>query len=480
MAVLWAMALLGAAGTGWIYYEQLDGNLRRDKLNLGQKPMENSPNAAGQRSINVLVLGSDSRASKENRRLGGAAGESQRPPLADVQMLVHLSADRSNISVVSIPRDTLVRIPECQGPDGGKPFQPIRAKINASLARGGPGCTVATWFELTGIPIDHFIMADFAGVVDIADAIGGVPVCVDANIHSRGKGHGSGLKLKKGTTRIRGAQALQWLRTRYGFEDNGDIGRTHAQHMYMSSMVRELQTGLGSPRELMRLAEAATKTLTVDEGMGVKDLYELAQKLRRVPPERITSTTMPWMEDPQNNGHVLPMPGDAEKLFSLVRRDIALDGKPSKATKNTMGHDRRRANESVDVLVLNGTRTHNLPAVEGRARDISKQLVSKGFERAAVRSTPRRQRETTVTYPAGLSADALAVAEALDLPKAAVSEVSNATEITVVVGSDWRSGSTYPEAAQKSRDDERVPNSAAPLRADDRRACMKVNRYYTW
>ena len=148
-------------------------------------------------------------------------------------MLLHLSADRTNMSVVSMPRDTLLEIPKCTDPDTGKVYaaSSTPTMTNESLGRGGPGCTVATWEKLTGIHIDHFMMVDFAGVVSMADAIGGVPVCVDANIYSHtSDGHGSGLKLEKGTTYIKGEQALQWLRTRYGFEDGSDIARAKAQH----------------------------------------------------------------------------------------------------------------------------------------------------------------------------------------------------------------------------------------------------------
>lgn len=118
-------------------------------------------------------------------------------------MLLHLSADRSNMSVISMPRDTLLKMPKCTDPDTKKVYPATVGLVmtNISLGRGGPGCTVATWEKLTKIHIDHFMKIDFSGVVSMADAIGGVPVCVDANIYSKdSQGHGSGLKLKKGTT----------------------------------------------------------------------------------------------------------------------------------------------------------------------------------------------------------------------------------------------------------------------------------------
>ncbi len=244
-AVVLAVLILGTAGAGYLYYLRLNGNIKKDALNLGDnKVAAPTPNAAGQTPLNILLIGSDARDTEENQKLGGARETFGATPLADVQMLLHLSADRTNMSVVSMPRDTLVKIPKCTDPDDGKVYPATlgRTMTNQSLGHGGPGCTVATWQELTGIHIDHFIMVDFAGVVSMADAVGGVPVCVDANIHSRtSDGNGSGLKLEKGTTYIKGEQALQWLRTRYGFEDGSDLARAKAQHMYMNAMVRRLR-----------------------------------------------------------------------------------------------------------------------------------------------------------------------------------------------------------------------------------------------
>ncbi len=160
-----------------------------------------------------------------------------------------------------------------------------------------------------------------------ADAIGGVPVCVDANLHSRtSDGKGSGLKLKKGTTEIKGEDALAWLRTRYGFGDGSDIARAKAQHMYMNSLVRKLRenTGLSSPNKLRNLAEEATEALTVDEELAsVAELYALAEELKKVAPNRTTMATMPWIWSPSDHNRVEPKPDDAEQLFRLVREDIA-------------------------------------------------------------------------------------------------------------------------------------------------------------
>ncbi|WP_372408046.1 LCP family protein [Streptomyces luteireticuli] len=508
-ALCLAVLVLAVSATGWFYYRHLNHNIRKSSLNLGDKQLDRSvPNAAGQRPLNILLLGSDSRSGKENQDLGGAREDADRPGLADVQMLVHVSADRSNMSVVSVPRDTRVTIPKCTDPaDGGKVYKETSSQIiNTSLQNGGPGCTVATWEELTGIPVDHFMMIDFAGVVSMADAVGGVPVCVKDNIRDTK----SGLELTKGSHTIKGEQALQWLRTRHGFEDGSDIGRTHAQHLYMNAMVRQLKSGskLSDPGQLTDLAESATKALTVDKDLGsVKKLYDLANDVKRVPSGRITMTTMPWAQDPQDpDAHVIPKPGDADKLFSLIRNDIALDGKDKKKPEKPVPSGSPVARNNVAVTVFNGTGTTVLPPVGARGSDIAAHLVKQGFAKATSDSAPRMQADTTITFPkAAQRADALAVAKAIGLPESAVRLTPEADGITLVIGGDWRAGTSYPKAAdaaekdddakdgkkkqkreeksegkpgEKSGDkpeDNKAPESSNPLNGDDKSACMEVN-----
>ncbi|MET9868547.1 LCP family protein [Streptomyces sp. NPDC006129] len=481
-AVVLAVLILGTAGTGYFYYRHLNGNIKKDALNLGDnKVAAPTPNAAGQTPLNILLIGSDARDTEENQKLGGARETFGATPLADVQMLLHLSADRTNMSVISMPRDTLVKIPKCTDPDDGKVYAATqgRTMTNQSLGHGGPGCTVATWQELTGIHIDHFIMVDFAGVVSMADAVGGVPVCVDANIHSRtSDGKGSGLKLEKGTSYIQGEQALQWLRTRYGFEDGSDLARAKAQHMYMNAMVRQLRENatLSSPNKLRRLAEEATRAMTVDPGLDtVRKLYDLSTELRKVEPKRITMTTMP---NRYVGARVEPTE-DAEQLFRLVREDIALDGedKTKKAAEKASA-DPAAADDEIAVQVRNGTRTDTLAPASGRASTVAGLLKEEGFTEAVADTDGSWSEDRTVVrYPsADLEGDAQRVAEALGIPLSSVKRSTDVSGITLVVGADWRTGTDYK--APKRND--RTPKSADALNGADDKACMHVNPGFTW
>ncbi|MET7615755.1 LCP family protein [Streptomyces sp. NPDC005408] len=490
VASVLSLLILGTAGAGYLYYEHLNSKLKKDDLTLGDKMREHQANAAGQTPMNILLIGSDARDSKKNQELGGAKDTFGGTPLADVQMLLHVSADRSNISVISMPRDTVVKIPKCTDPDTKKTFAATGWTLtNESLGRGGPGCTVATWYELTGITIDHFMMIDFAGVVSMADAIGGVPVCVEKNVSSRNrKGQGSGLKMEAGTHPVKGEQALQWLRTRYGFEDGTDLGRTHAQHMYMNSMVRELRKNakLTDPAKLRSLAEAAIDALTVDKGIGsVKELYDMGEELKSVPTDRITMTTMPnfYTQRQGFSGKVEPKPGDAEQLFRMVREDIPLDGKaPQKkkpATTPAVSKDPAAAPGEIAVMVQNGTGGDGQLAEKGRATAVAGVLSGKGFTRAQADATTNPQASTVIRFSnAELEGDAQAVAKSLGIPLTSVKKSTDVTGITLIVGADWRQGDTYPKTAPK--DDNRTPASARALNGGDDKECMKIQDGFTW
>ncbi|GAA1547942.1 LCP family protein [Streptomyces albidochromogenes] len=479
-----SVLILGTGGAGYLYYEHLNDSIKREALNLGGKKMAgHKANAAGQTPLNILLIGSDARDTAANKKLGGGRAHFDGPALADVQMLVHLSADRTNMSVVSMPRDTMVKMPKCTAPDGTEYAASTgRMQTNLSLDRGGPGCTVAAWHELTGITIDHFMMVDFAGVVSMADAIGGVPVCVDANVYSRNsKGEGSGLKLREGTTSIKGKQALQWLRTRYGFEDGTDLGRTRAQHMYMNSMIRELRENakLTNPNKLRKLAEAATDALTVDDRIDtVTDLLDLADEFKKIPTGRITMTTMPTIPYTYDRNRVEPTPGDAEKLFRLVRDDIPLDGKGVKAKpKPPKSKDPVAPVGEIAVTVQNGTGVGGQPT-NGRSTSVTASLVAQGFTLARAGDQLTPQEKTTVTYPSvDLQGDAQAVAKSLGVPMSAVKRSTEVTGVTVVVGADWRTGTAYPKP---SEDDDKAPKSARLSNGADSTDCMHVQEGFTW
>ncbi|WP_443079779.1 LCP family protein [Streptomyces sp. P9-A4] len=487
VAITMSVLILGTAGAGYLYYEHLNSNIRSGGRAGGESGVKKAaPNALGDTPLNILLIGSDSRADEKNIALGGGRNDKDRKPLADVQMLLHVSADRENASIVSIPRDTVVPIPECKDKNGETFAATTNRPINESLQRGGPGCTLTTWESITGVYIDHWLMVDFAGVVAMADEVGGVPVCVKTGVYdkstARVKG-GSGLKLKKGTTDVQGTQALQWLRTRHAF--GSDQNRAKAQHMYLNGMMKKLQSqnAWTDTGRLTGLAETATSALQVsDELKSVKKLFDLSMQLKNVKIDRLTTATVPTVAYPANKDAWLEMvPASADKMWTMLRDDVALDkngGKAAKpkATASAKPKTPAEAPGSLAVTVVNGTDGDGQAATEGRARTITEVLRGKGFTRAESFKKGSGRKDTLLSYPKADGdqgkANALSVAKALGLPDSAVHASAEAQGLTLVIGSDWREGNTFKRPTTVAGD--------LPDGADDKSSCMDVYSVYQW
>ncbi len=340
-----ALALVVAlAGVGFVLYQRLNGNLRSVALPTGVQQPSGGSTVTGitpGSAENILVIGSDTRSNSQDCSLGGACSPAQATggsganlstvgAHADVEILVHISADRSNMTVMSIPRDTMMTVPACTG--NGVSEAPHYDRINSTLSYG-PACTVTAVHDLTGLAINHFIMVDFSGVVQISDAVGGVTICVDDNVYDPY----SHLKLSKGTHTLKGVAALEFLRTRHGFGDGSDIGRTVAQHLFLAAVQRKVESAgtLFNPVTLYHLADTATKVVTVDTGLAsVSDLARLAVTVAKVPTNRTTFVTMPTVPDPQNANVVIPA-ASAQALFTKIANDVSLTPAPKPSAGST-------------------------------------------------------------------------------------------------------------------------------------------------
>ncbi|MBY8886094.1 LCP family protein [Streptomyces sp. PTM05] len=439
LAITLSALILVVAGLGAAFYEHLNGNIKGVAISGGGAE---KADAFGRTPINVLVIGSDARDTAADCKLGGDCNDGGAN--ADVEMVLHVSADRSNATVMSVPRDTVTQLPSCTDSKTGQQVPAQTGMINSALEHG-PSCQVAAVHQLTGIPIDHFMMVDFGGVVNMSDAIGGVPVCVDSNVYDTY----SHLKLAKGTHTLKGVSALEFLRSRHGFGTGSDLGRTVAQHIFLSSMVRTLKSAgtLTNPSDLYGLANAATKALTVDTGLdSITKLLGFADDLNKVPSDRITFTTMQTEPSPSDQNRVVIAPA-AQNLLSAIANDQSLTtgsgGKSAAAgSTNSSAPTTPPAVPDAQIAVT----VENGGGITGRASDIATALVGDGFS-PQTGSANAPAPTTTVRYPAGKQAEAQAVASALRIPSSALHQDSGASGVTVLIGSDWSSGTTYPAGA---------------------------------
>ncbi|MGX9890162.1 LCP family protein [Streptomyces sp. NPDC002276] len=473
--------ILVTAGVGTWLWEHLNGNINSVALDDGAGGKEKA-DAFGRTPINLLVIGSDGRNNAADCKLGGGCGTggSAVGHNADVEMVVHVSADRSNATVMSVPRDTMTQVPACKDPDSSQATAGYYGQINSAL-QYGPACQVTTVHQLTGITIDHFVMLDFAGVVKMSDAVGGVSVCVSDNVYDTY----SHLKLAKGTHTLKGEAALEFVRSRHGFGDGSDLGRTVSQHLFLSAMIRKFKSAgtLANPAKVYSLADAATKALTVDTGLGsVGKLVDLATDLDKVPSKRMTFTTMQTGADPTNADRVVPAAG-AKSLFAAIANDQSL----SSGSGSGSGKKKASASPSatapvtvpaaeVAVKVENGT------TIGGRASVIANALIAKGFSPGtSTGNAPEQAATTRLTYGPGEKAEAQTVASAVGLSAAHLTQ-STESGLTLVIGADWTNGTTLSgssSSAAAPADTHAAVSNANASTAAESKTCAKVSPYKT-
>ncbi|MFC9643369.1 LCP family protein [Streptomyces mirabilis] len=469
--------MLVAGCAGWWFYQHLNGNIT--SVPLDGKGGTEKADAFGRTPINILVMGSDGRTSAEDCKLGGGCaktGVQTGGGNADVEMVVHIAADRSNATVMSVPRDTMAHIPACKGSTSGTSTSGYYGQINSALSYG-PACQVATVHQLTGIPIDHFVKLDFSGVVNMSDAVGGVSVCVSDNVYDTY----SHLKLSKGTHTLKGVGALEFVRSRHGFGDGSDLGRTYAQHMFLSSMIRKFKSAgtLADPTAVYDLANAATKALTVDDGLGsLSKLAGLASAVNKVPSHRITFTTMQTAPDANNKDRVVPGAG-AKSLFATIANDQSLTDDSGKKSTTATEPAQTVDPSRIAVKIENGTGISR-----PRASELATALTDKGFgSGTTTANAPSTTTTTALTYGADQKPQAQAVAKALGLPSSHLKQGST-DGLTLVIGSDWPSGTTYSSGNGGSSspapgDTHAAVSNAHAETADQSKSCAQVSPYRT-
>ncbi|MYS60332.1 MULTISPECIES: LCP family protein [Streptomycetaceae] len=453
-----SVAVLLVAGVGAVYLK-LNGNIKTfDGKGLSKdRPMD----TAGQ---NILLIGSDSRANG-NDALGGAAGDVAH---SDTTILLHVYSDGKHAVGVSIPRDSLVDIPPCLLPDGKWTAEQPSAMFNSAFTQGNstvgnPACTQNTVEKLTGLRVDHTMVVDFKGFAAMTSAVNGVEVCVPNNIYqgdmNPNLGHRGSLVLPKGEQNVSGQKALDYVRLRHGIGDNSDIGRMKRQQAFLSQLIKKVKGQGLSPTTLLPLADAATKSMTVDPGLGsAEKLMSFAMSMKDIDLHNIQFITAPWRYLGKRVALVHP---DVDTLWATLRADRTLDGKDASggkkkpsASASTAQADAHVDGSGTAVAVYNGTFT------TGLAGKAAEKLRGADFTVTGTGDAHTRDHAVTeVQYGAGRLAAAQNLAKLF--PGAQLRQTAT-SGINLVVGQD------YAQQAGTS-DTGGTPSSAPPsaLPADD-------------
>ncbi|MFC8502170.1 LCP family protein [Pedococcus sp. NPDC057267] len=273
VAVLVALVVLVVVGGAAAYLlflnHTVSANVKREALlpTPGVSGADPGPTRKpdAKNAQNILIIGSDARP--------GLAGAR-----SDVIVLMHVSSDRSKVTLVHFPRDLYVDVPG-HGKD----------KINAAFAYGGAPLLVRTLQELVGVPIDHVAISNFEGFKAMTDAVGGV------NVYVEEPSSGPNYTFHKGFQEMDGAEALAFVRERKDLSE-GDISRGRRQQAFIKAlMLKALSRDvLTNPVKLAEFVDAGTKNLIVDDKFTVGEMRSEAFSMRNLRGRDVSFVTAPF------------------------------------------------------------------------------------------------------------------------------------------------------------------------------------------
>ena len=371
--------LVVLAGAGAVYgYRYADRLVAK-----GRRPVANLAPVGPGGAMNILLVGSDSRAGLSRRQLGRIQTVQVPGRRTDTIMILHVSPGRDQAVLVSLPRDLRTEI------DGHA------SKINAAFALGGPGLLVKTVEQTTGLPINHYAEIDFAGFLKVVDALGGITLC-NRSGHRLDDPYAN-LHMGPGCKDMRGIQALAFVRARHVDSDFGRIGR---QQEFMRAVVAKLESkgSLVNLPKLMGIADVASDHIRTDQTLSTPTAIGLARRLRRLDPASIDMRVYPSVASPPRcagcAAFVDPLP-EAAILMRALRRDagqlppVGLPGNKGVSLATT------------SVTILNGG------GVQGAASRAAADLRRLGVRVAGTgNATQPTGQASTLAYPPGLEQQA--------------------------------------------------------------------------
>lgn len=297
-------------------------NIARIKPNTIEE--ENRPDPHEGDAITLLLLGTDAGDDASNDNTTG--GQSIKADVladvwpsgkyrSDTMMIVHITADRDQIYVVSIPRDTFTGLHDETGE------YRTNGKINSAFGLYGPSGAISTVEHLTDLRMQHLAILDWVGFRDLSTALGGVRIYIPETFRDTSQN----ITWHEGWHELRGSEALAYVRTRYGLTD-GDFGRIERQQNFIRATMRQLlaRGTLTNPIRLNNVLDAVVDSVILDAEWNSGDLRGLAISLRGISSEDVTFMTMPNVccRDIAGHGNVVDIDEErARELFEAIRAD---------------------------------------------------------------------------------------------------------------------------------------------------------------
>lgn len=444
LAAVGAAAVLLVSVTGYAAARRYDNKIQRVALAsvLGSDRGADVVEGASMDSMNVLLVGIDNRDGLTREQLNewhlGHAGTYGNQ--TDTIMVVHIGKDAGHVTVVSLPRDSLVQIPAHKDADG-KEVAAYDDKINAAFTVGGAPLLVETVEKATGIPIDHYVGVSFKGFMGMVDAVDGVDVCLAAPIKDNPKY--TSLDLPAGKSTLRGGMAMSFVRARHV---GTDFGRIQRQQQFMASLLKKA-TSLGivtNPVRLDQFVSAAAESLQIDDTLDRGQILELAAKMSAIKLDQIEFARLPIANDNATDpktgktGYVTWEPAGAKKIFNSIITDQPLVVKKSGSTAAAKPKS-EAAPANITVKVLNGS------GMTGLGKQAVTELKKLGFkvDGAAETDSGDPRTSTVIRYPE-LAVAGLGTLMQVFPGARAVPLTHNETEFEVSVGKSFTGVSELP------------------------------------
>ena len=457
-----SLLVLGGTYVGWSQEQGLlNGLSRADVLDPG------ASSSTGEQ--NILLVGLDTRTDAQGNPLpqnildelhAGAADDGG--DNTDTMIVIHIPAGGGDAVAFSIPRDSYVQLAggygkhkinsaytyaqvaaanklHAQGVDG--------AQLNVQAAQAGARNAVQTVQQLTGLTINHFASVNLVGFYDISEAVGGVPVCLNAAVHDPY----SGASFPAGAQTISGTQALAFVRQRHGLP-NGDLDRIRRQQAFMASMAHTVLSAgtLTDPSKLGALVDAVQKSVTLDQDW---DIFSFAQQLRNVSAGKIRFQTIPVGNIDLKTSDGDSVQVDPPQVQSFIRTAI---GQPSTVAPATAAP----TTTSVPDVVVD---VDNASGVTGLAARVSQELTGRGYTAGNTANVSSR-RATVVDYASGERAAAEEVAQLLGSDVSVVSDPDlTSGHVRVYLGTGYTGPSSTSIAPTTSSST--TPPAAPPITA---------------
>lgn len=342
-----AIAVVGLGAGTYVRYVG-GGKFRGHVISIGGWKVMH-PAFDGKDPINVLVLGLDQADKLEPHG-------SQR---SDSIMLLHIDIKHKRVQGLSVPRDTLADIP-------GRARQ---QKINAAYALGKAPLALDAIHELTGVPIDYYLVSQVYGFKKMVDLVGGIDLDVEKDMNYDDNWQDLHIHLKKGFQHLDGPHAMQYVRFRH--DATGDIGRMQRQQKFLRAVAKQVFTLRNLPRlpAVVRAARSVVQT-----NMDTPDLIYLANTLRGIKPEDIHLETMP--EHPQMIHGISYLIADEDAAHAQIARLFDLSGPAVAATVRVLNGTGRRglASSVARLLEQNGFKIASLGNADSASYDTSQIL----------------------------------------------------------------------------------------------------------